>query len=168
MRIIDIGAGTRPIPNCDVYTDLYEEETEHRKAFKGKLGKGFYGNKMEFTICNVEEMPFEDKEFNFSYCRSVLEHTENPYLACEEIIRISEAGYITTPVANFERKHPNESHKWYVWTDDGITLRFKHKNLGYPTPPPREQFSEGLMEFFWKDKFNYIVQYENGETKSNR
>jgi len=168
MKIIDIGAGTRPIPNCDVYTDLCDRETEDRKAFKGKLNKGFYGEDVKWVICDVEDMPHKKKQFDFSYCRSVIEHTNNPHKACEEIMRISKAGYITTPVANFERKRPNPAHNWYVWTDDGKTLRFRHKSLGYPTPPPREQFSELLMEFFWKDKFYYVVEYKNGKVKDNR
>ncbi|HDZ85463.1 MAG TPA: methyltransferase domain-containing protein [Candidatus Moranbacteria bacterium] len=169
MRIIDIGAGTRPIPNCDVYFDQSVKPTEDRKAISGKLpNTDYFGNPIYWIIGNVEAMTFKKKEFDFSYCRSVLEHTNLPHKACNEIIRISKAGYITSPSPTIERTRPNSAHKWYVWTDNGYMLNFRHKALGYPIPAIKEQFSGNLMEFFWKNTFFYTVYYNNGKIITNK
>ena len=41
--------------------------------------------------------PYKDNEFNFVYCRHVLEDIQNPDFALSEILRTCENGYIETP-----------------------------------------------------------------------
>jgi len=51
------------------------------------------------TICDVSKskLPFTDEEFDFVYCRHVVEDMYNPFLLLDEMKRISKSGYIETP-----------------------------------------------------------------------
>ena len=51
------------------------------------------------TVCDFskEKLPYADNEFDFIYCRHVLEDLYNPFLLVEEMSRVGKAGYIETP-----------------------------------------------------------------------
>jgi hypothetical protein len=76
-----------------------------------------------------DKFPYEDKTFDFIYCRHVLEDIQNPDFALEEIFRISSgSGYIETPSPLIEiTKNVDSSifassycgyihHRYIVWT----------------------------------------------------
>lgn len=155
---IDIGCGIRPIPNCDAYVDLYPDNPIERAG-----GKTPQWCRDRLTTCNIIDMPFKDKEFDFSYARSVLEHIEgkdNLKKACEEIQRISKAGYITGPSVHREKKNLWKYHKWFVWTD-GEELYFLKKGLDYETFEKDWKNKEvGTMTFEWKDCFKFNIYNE--------
>src|SRR5436309_8889391 len=46
---------------------------------------------------NQERLPFDDKSFDFVYCRHTLEDLYNPIHVCREIERVALGGYIETP-----------------------------------------------------------------------
>jgi len=51
------------------------------------------------VICDVSKskLPFSDEEFDFVYCRHVIEDMYNPFLLLDEMKRISKSGFIETP-----------------------------------------------------------------------
>jgi hypothetical protein len=51
------------------------------------------------TVCDfsTQKLPYAYKEFDFIYCRHVLEDLYNPFLLVEEMSRVGKAGYIETP-----------------------------------------------------------------------
>jgi ubiquinone/menaquinone biosynthesis C-methylase UbiE len=53
----------------------------------------------QHTVCDfsIQKLPYADKEFDFIYCRHVLEDLYNPFLLVEEMSRVGKAGYIETP-----------------------------------------------------------------------
>lgn len=71
-----------------------------------------------FTACNIEWLPYRDKEFDFVYCSHVLEHVPDPAMACAEIMRVGKRGYIETPtrtsdiILNFTGLP--DHHKWHI------------------------------------------------------
>jgi len=92
-KVLDIGSGHKPFPLATHLADI--STTDHNYGrdgipFKEILGKPVY----EF---NVENIPFENNEFDFVYCSHVLEHSHNPEKACNELMRIAKRGYIETP-----------------------------------------------------------------------
>lgn len=50
-------------------------------------------------VCDfaTNALPYSDKEFDFVYCRHVLEDMWNPFGICKEMSRVGRAGYIEMP-----------------------------------------------------------------------
>lgn len=92
-RVLDIGSGNIPFPSATELAELTVENNQY-----GRAGAAFkpLGDK-KVTVCNIEETPFQDNEFDFVYCSHVLEHVHNPEQACKELMRVAKRGYIETP-----------------------------------------------------------------------
>ena len=60
-----------------------------------KIGfeKGFI---KEFSSQNAEDLKFEDNSFDFVYCKESLHHFPRPYIALNEMFRVSKKGVIFT------------------------------------------------------------------------
>jgi 2-polyprenyl-3-methyl-5-hydroxy-6-metoxy-1,4-benzoquinol methylase len=178
-KVLDIGSGGYPFPLATHLADLYSGETTHRT-------EELKHDSRPLTICSVEATPFESKEFDFVYCSHVLEHVEDPSLACEELMRIGKRGYIETPsklsdvMFNFTRL-PNH-HKWYT-QQLGNTLLFlewkkeERRDLGTNYffdqfhSVWRNPFQDLVHEnrdlfvnmMLWEDRFDYIIISNCGE-----
>lgn len=79
MRVLEIGPGSVPFSRATHFVDRVPGE-----------------NTVVCDLCR-DRLPFADKEFDFVYCRHVLEDLYNPFLACDEMSRVAKAGYIETP-----------------------------------------------------------------------
>lgn len=111
-RVLEIGPGEHHFSKATHYVDRWPGEN--------------------ITLCNVdrEPLPFRDKEFDFIYCRHIVEDLHNPYLLLSEIGRVGKAGWIETPspLAEVARGIDGTSprwrgfhhHRWVVWEKDGI------------------------------------------------
>lgn len=92
-KVLDIGSGNDPFPLATHLADLTVSDNQVGRAgvpFKELQGKPVYE-------CNIERMPFADKEFDFVFCSHVLEHVGDPEKACSELMRVGRCGYIETP-----------------------------------------------------------------------
>lgn len=155
-KVLEIGPGELPFSRAQYFIDWKEGEN--------------------ITSCDInrERLPYGDKEFDFIYCRHVLEDLYNPFLICEEMSRISKQGYVETPspLAEICRGVDGGSPPWrgyrhhfyYVWQHEG-RLNFLNK---YPLAEylslKEEESVENLLRqhciywnsyFLWKDKINY-------------
>lgn len=184
-KVLDIGSGGVPFPYATHLADLYEKETTHR-------AEPLKRTHLPFQVCNIEELPYKDKEFDFVYCSHVLEHANDPARACEELMRVGRRGYIETPtrlsdiMLNFTRLKGH--HKWHInllgdalvfmeWAekerrDTGISdfysmLHSKYKNAFQDLVYQHRDLFENM--FLWQDRFYYYVFNKNGQLiKSNR
>jgi 2-polyprenyl-3-methyl-5-hydroxy-6-metoxy-1,4-benzoquinol methylase len=178
-KVLDIGSGGYPFPLATHLADLYEGETSHRT-------EELKQDHRPLTICPVEVTPFSDKEFDFVYCSHVLEHVDDPSLACEELMRIGKRGYIETPsklsdvMFNFTKL--SNHHKWYTQLL-GNTILFiewkkeERRDLGTSYffhqfhsvwKNPFQDLVHGNRDLFvnmmlWEDRFDYIVINNCGE-----
>ncbi len=136
-KILDIGSGANPFPYATHLADLYEGETTHR-------AESIVIDKRPFQVCNIENLPYKEKEFDFIYCSHILEHVTSPSKACEEIMRVGRRGYIETPtrmsdiMMNFT-KLP-EHHRWYI--------NFLGNTLIFHKWTDRERRDTGYNDFF--------------------
>ncbi len=89
-RILDIGSGGDPFPYATLLADRYLSETEHRAT-------DFRSNGKPIVICDIHDLPFCEKAFDYVVCCHVLEHIKDPIRACSEIQRVGKAGFIETP-----------------------------------------------------------------------
>lgn len=177
-RVLDVGSGGHPFPYATHIADFYPDATSHRSEPLRKLD-------LNFQACNIESLPYQNKEFDFVYCSHVLEHVENPGRACKELMRVGRKGYIETPtrlsdvMMNYTRL--KDHHKWHVnalgnalifmeWEDrerrdTGVNdfymmLQSKYKN------PFQDLFRSHrdlfVNMFSWEDKFTYYVYSKDG------
>lgn len=126
-NLVDIGCGINPHPNAKVGVDGFIEPIHRGTGYfieKEKLEKE---KNIKFIEANVENLPFKDKEFDFSYSHHMIEHVENPREACKEIMRISEAGVIICPSIFAEYAFGRPYHLWFVMKK-GNTLIFIKKS----------------------------------------
>ncbi len=122
--VLDVGGWGKPFQRADWVIDLMPYET-----------RGLYGyedadrSKERFTaetwaqadICSHEPWPFEDNQFDFVICSHTLEDLRDPLRVCEEMSRVSKAGYIEVPSRLDEQTFGVEGwwvgrthHRWLV------------------------------------------------------
>jgi hypothetical protein len=119
-RVLEVGSGHDPYARSDVLCDKYVEDDTERG---GELETG----NRPFHKADIEDLPFEDNEFDFVIASHVVEHVENPSNAIEELQRVAKRGYIECPSYFGELIRPSrEYHRWCILPIDG-KLVFKHK-----------------------------------------
>jgi len=176
-RVLDIGSGADPFPYATVLAERYLEPSVHRTAQFDSKGS-------PVTLCDIQDLPFPDRVFDYVYCSHVLEHVENPAKACSELMRVGKAGYIETPTLGkdilFSRT--DEMHRWHVVAIGGKLVFFEYdsrQQKGIESSawrdivhsryrhPLRQAFHSHLdlfnVMFEWTESFECIVYYLNGE-----
>jgi hypothetical protein len=156
-KVLEIGACHIPFPKATTYVDYV------------------YDPKIDNVVCDVtkERLPFEDKSFDFVYCRHVIEDLWNPFLVLSEMQRVAKAGYIETPSIAQElargvgagsfnfRGHCH--HHWFVYNDSGV-LKFISKLPWIEHVEFDEEQIEHMLKtypiywntyFQWTDKFDF-------------
>lgn len=178
-KVLDIGAGINPFPLATHLADL-------------NAVLDLTKDSRPFTACDIENLPFHDKEFDFIYCSHVLEHTENPARACEELMRVGKMGYIETPTRTsdimFNITAMQPPHKWFVSLIGNNTLIFiecqdaEKRNLGsYFFSEFQSKWANAFQDLvykhrdlfvnmlLWTDKFYYFIFDKNGSLlKTNK
>jgi len=137
-KVSDIGSGHIPFPNATHLADIALTDNSYGRAgapFKYIDGKPVFE-------CDVENLPFRDKEFDFVYCSHVLEHTINPEKACDELMRVAKRGYIETPTPAKDiwlNSTKISNHKWAVENINNKLIFTEH------TPKEIEGLGNGIL-----------------------
>lgn len=122
-RILEVGPGQAPFPAATDFVD-WQDAPPHVP-------------KERFSRHDVSKgLPWASGEFDFCYCRHVLEDMANPFHLMNEMSRVAKAGYIETPspVCELTRGVDGGSpawrgynhHRWLIWEEQG-ELRFLTK-----------------------------------------
>ena len=131
---------------------------------------GFYKNK-KFVRINDKRLPFKDNEFDFVISSHVIEHVEDFKFFISEIERVTVQGYIELPTRlgdNIVFENLKDHIWWFKYDDELNLLLVSKKNqilepfVTVSTAKKLETiFRESLvMEIFWKDKIDYILNEE--------
>lgn len=178
-KVLDIGSGSLPFPLATHLADITLSDNKYGRAgepFKYLEGKPVFE-------CNVENMPFKDKEFDFIYCSHVLEHVSDPEKACKELMRVGKRGFIETPTRGkdlFLNNTKISNHRWAVecYNDTLIFTEYRPEdikglncnilNLMHIAPQTvREKAFSALIYlkadlintmFYWENEFKYEVR----------
>jgi len=122
-KIVDIGCGATPFPFANILVDNDLKLGTDRHGLKiPKDGRAIIEADLEWGL------PFKEKEVDFAYCSHLLEHCQNPNIACDELIRVSKSGFIEVPNIVFELVLGGNdlSHKWVCeYSDEEKILRFR-------------------------------------------
>ncbi len=134
--ILDIGFGTDPFPYATHIIDLSLNALTAMKSNKLATGK-------HALIADIHHLPFTDKFFDYVYCSHVLEHTEDPIMACREIIRVGKRGYIEIPTLAKDGLFcwARGQHRWHVVSIADRLCFFEY----------RERLLDGIRSRAWFD-----------------
>ncbi len=165
-RVLDVGGGGAPLTRANVIVDRDLKGGADRDGLDAPIdGRWLAGD--------IHALPFADKSFDFVYCCHVLEHTQNPARACEELMRVAQRGYIETPRRLTEMLHGHPTHRWLVDVIDGVLIFERRMFIESPlrnvmlarllTDP--EAFQAYLIkqrhltcvQFTWSNRFDYMV-----------
>ncbi len=175
--IIDVGAGGSPLPVADVIVEYDLVTGIHRDQTTAPVDN-------RWVVADIQNLPFNDKIFDFSYCSHVLEHVDNPTLACNELMRISNNGYIETPRKITELLHGHPTHQWLIDIVDNklifeprcfIESPLKNFALAHVLNHPhalqsflKDYRNISCIQFKWEDKFEYEIKpVPEGQTQFN-
>ncbi len=162
--VLDIGSGNNPINRANILADFSPDDNFHRS-----------GNLKEdrpVIVCSVERIPIREKEIDFVLCSHVLEHVNNPSIACNELRRIARKGYVETPAYGKDILiGTGYMHKWQVVSFEGTMNFFEYskreQEANWSTSPVmklwmRKRFHP-WQKYFWErqDLFNAWVLWEN-------
>jgi SAM-dependent methyltransferase len=108
-QVLDVGSGDDPFPYATVVADRYLEPTQHRRTAVRTAGK-------PLVRCDVQALPFAVGQFDYVFCSHVLEHVDDPLLACRELQRVGRAGFIETPTLMKDAlfSWAKGMHKWHL------------------------------------------------------
>jgi hypothetical protein len=108
--VLEIGPGHAPFKRANVSVDFVDVPGVQ--------------NLIKCDVAN-EPLPFQDKEFDFVYCRHTLEDMYNPFPLIKEMSRVAKRGYIEvpSPMAEIGRGVDGGSppfrgyhhHRWVGW-----------------------------------------------------
>jgi len=174
--VLDIGSGAYPFKYATHLVDLYTEDNFHRG------GEALVHDDRPLLVADIENLPYNDNQFDFAYCSHVLEHVSNPGAACKEIMRVSKRGYIETPTRTSDiMLNYTYIHTWHI-SMVGKTLIFmpysqrEKQGTGMNAfemqkqSPYQNDFSrltQKNMDLFcnmmlWEDTFDYFVFNNEG------
>ena len=176
--VLDVGGWACPFNRADWILDAEPYATRGYYASIG-MPASQGGDKERFSsatwvqrdICSREPWPFTDKQFDFSICSHTLEDVRDPLGVCEELIRVSKAGYIEVPSRLLEtcrgQEHPRMAglshHRWLVEAV-GNHLQFTPKyglmhvdfDLSLPAAFARRIApAQTIVRFFWAGRFTF-------------
>ena len=108
-EVLDVGSGGDPFPYATMLVDLHTQPTNHRSAELKTNGK-------PFKLADINDLPFENKSYDFVYCSHVLEHVDDPIRACAELVRVGRRGYVETPSLMTDALFcwADGMHKWFT------------------------------------------------------
>lgn len=164
-KILDVGSGHSPHKEAGVIVDKYLDNVSRGKDIVIPEDVKF----IEADICNL---PFNDKEFSFVYCKHVLEHIEDVEKAISELMRVADSGYIEVPTSLWEKLFGRKYHINIIdFVDNKLVIRkkpegycsnFKADELYSKCELFKQKFNENndlfTIKYYWKNKINYELQ----------
>jgi len=117
QRVLEVGPGATPFPPATDFVDwIARPELGERRG--------------HVVDVNRERLPFDDRSFDFVYCRHVVEDLYDPSWLCREIARVGRAGYVEAPSPMVEYSRGVDGapacwrgymhHRYLVWSHEEV------------------------------------------------
>lgn len=158
-QVVEIGSGNNPTYRANTIVEKFINSNYHR----GGDAKIFPHQK--FVNASAEDMPFKDKEFDYSICCQVLEHSDDPAKFIEEVVRVSKRGYLEVPSLIGESLFPKESHRWVILELDNKLVLYDKALL----PPFKPDFGNTFLSYLPFQSIAYrLLCYTHGNIHTVR
>lgn len=173
---LDVGGASAPMRRADFVIDIVPYSGVHLEQGKGSGTSRLSEERfVQHDICDRTPWPFEDKQFDYSFCSHVLEDIRDPLWVCSELMRVSKAGYIEVPSRIYETTFGIEArglagashHRWIVDLHDR-TLRFTfkyfqvHKKaVNKNRSKPKLTGEDQVLQIEWDGEFSYTENWLN-------
>src|SRR5581483_7473113 len=97
--VLDVGGAASPFARADWVIDLlgYEQRGLYGPPPDPAAERFSADTWVQRDICAREPWPFSTRQFDFSICSQTLEDVRDPVFVCNELMRVSRAGYIEVP-----------------------------------------------------------------------
>lgn len=174
-KVLEVGSGHNPHYRSNVVVEKFIDSNYHRS------GNVMIYPHQVFVNGDGENLPFDDKEFDYVICSQVLEHVDDPVTFIKEQCRVAKRGYMETPSLIGEFLFPKASHKWVILDIDNKLVLFEKSRmpgnygnnygelflnyLSYQSLPYKLLWlTEGnlmLNRYEWKDDIDFIVNPED-------
>jgi SAM-dependent methyltransferase len=167
--VLDVGSGDKPHWRADILLDRYIDD----KYGVQRSGSITVITDRPIFNADVEDMPFQDKVFDYVVCSHLLEHVVDPQAAIEEIIRVGKAGYIELPYVGYQKIIDYCSHLWFcdlredrliltaksgAYFDDDIERLIKKPAVtGAVQKALRRTTDDYIIKLYWHDTINFEV-----------
>lgn len=151
--VLDVGGGHEPHERANVVVDKYDEDNNYHRNGNIKVYKN-----QRFLCADGGDLPFKDKEFDFSFCCHVLEHVDDPGKFVKEIARVSKRGYMETPSLIGEYLAPKQSHRWVIQEIDNKLVMYEKDKVGFKT---NHDFGDVFLEYMFKNSLGYRLMIRN-------
>jgi len=170
--ILDLASGHNPFPKATILSDRFLEITCHRR-------EEIVLDQRPFLILNIHHLPFKSKSIDYIYCSHVIEHVDNPELACCELMRVGKAGYIEAPTLMKDALFSwakDMNHKWHIVQFENRLIFFEYderrshgvrsskweRDILSPYYNPNQDLFYPNQDLFntvleWKDRFEVTV-----------
>lgn len=145
-KVLDVGSGHNPHVRANVVVDKFVDSNYHRSDNIKALGH------QQFIQADGENLPFEDRSFDYVICSHVLEHVENPVRFMAEQARVAGKGYLETPSILGEYLIPKESHRWIIQEIDEKIVMYEKETIGFHIS---QDFGHVFLEYLPKNSIGY-------------
>ncbi|MFZ5365196.1 MAG: class I SAM-dependent methyltransferase [Patescibacteria group bacterium] len=182
--VLDIGGGRMPWFRANYIIDKRRYENRVGDvAFGGREEQKQHFNKDTWIEHDFYDLPwpFEDGFFDFSVCMGTLEDLRDPLVICQEIQRVSKAGYISTPTRAAESffnlsLDPRSNnlpgyfhHRWFVEIlNGGLIFTMKTPLIIQHKRWQVKKFKQHTLNFFWDKNFQYKEHYVGDHAEALR
>lgn len=122
-NVLEVGPGHNPSYRSNTIVERFIDSNYHR------CGDVKIYPHQKLINANGENLPFNNKEFDYVICNQVLEHTDDPEKFIKEQFRVAKRGYIETPSLLGEFLFPKKSHKWIILEIDGKLVLFEKDKM---------------------------------------
>jgi len=145
-KILDVGTSQRFAKELKPYENLFEGKEYLAGGYNPKMDFGDYN--CDFHT-DIENLPFNNDEFDSIICLEVIEHVSNPFKALEEIYRVLKPGGKILLTAPF-------LHGYHGKTKDKII------NHAHDEYPDYFRFTHQGLELLFKNFTNVTIEVLNG------
>lgn len=163
--VLEVGSGGNPYFRSNVLIDAYEHTRERHYVPLVADRPTVLGY--------VENLPFQDKSFDFVIASHVFEHSSDPERFLSELQRVAKAGYIEVPDAFMERLNPYLDHRLEI-TVRNNRLNIRKKTVWCVDPELVELYENGAnaiiagktipsspfefhVRYYWSGKIDYVI-----------